>query len=79
MFKRFCPRDDGNKFTFRKMYKTYILSILENCNLGFYTKIAKYYLNYKQRFKYFKLNTLQNTKLIPGLNILKRIKHSDLY
>ncbi len=96
MLKTLCPRADGN--TFLKMYKTYILSILENCNLGFYTnlsntnriesvqkkvttficnKLAKYYLNYEHRLKYLKLNTLQNRKLIRGLNILKRIKHSD--
>jgi hypothetical protein len=96
MFKRLCPRTDGN--TFLKMYKTYILSILENFNLGFYTylsntnriesvqkkvtrficnKLGKYYLNYEQRLKYLKLNTLQNRKLIRGLNILKRIKDSD--
>ncbi len=37
MFKRLCPRADGN--TFLKMYKTYILSILENFNLGFYTVV----------------------------------------
>jgi hypothetical protein len=95
MLKRLCPRADGN--TFLKMYKTYILSILENCNLGFYTnlsntnriesvqkKVTRFicnklgkYLNYEQRLKYLKLNTLQNRKLIRGLNILKRIKDSD--
>jgi hypothetical protein len=89
MLKRLCPRADGN--TFLKMYKTYILSILENYNLGFYTnlsntnriesvqkkvttficnKLGKYYLNYEQRLKYLKLNTLQNRKLIRGLNPL---------
>ncbi len=38
MFKRLCPRADGN--TFLKMYKTYILSILENFKLGFYTNLS---------------------------------------
>ncbi len=90
MLKTLCPRDDGNTFL-----KTYILSILENCNSGFYTnlsntnriesiqkkvtifmcnKLAKYYLNYEHRFKYLKLSTFHNRKLIRGLNILKRIK-----
>ncbi len=31
-------------------------------------KLGKYYLNYEERLKYLKLNTLQNRKLIRGLN-----------
>ncbi len=80
------------------MYKTYILPILENCNLAYYTnitnsnrlesvqkkvssficrKLGYYELNYEERLKLLKLNTLKNRKLVRGLKFLKRIKDSD--
>jgi len=79
MLKRLCSSADSK--TFLRLYKTYILPILENCNLAYYTnitnsnrlesvqkkvssficrKLGYYELNYEERLKLLKLNTLKN-------------------